>query len=62
MQSTLTQPGGSLTQEQKKFYEREGYLVLEHFLSDEELAPAREAMNDKVLGNRRGAARRWADK
>jgi ectoine hydroxylase-related dioxygenase (phytanoyl-CoA dioxygenase family) len=48
MQSTLTQPGGSLTQEQKKFYEREGYLVLEHFLSDEELAPAREAMNDKV--------------
>jgi ectoine hydroxylase-related dioxygenase (phytanoyl-CoA dioxygenase family) len=48
MQATLTQPGGSLTQEQKEFYGREGYLVIDHLLSDEELAPAREAMNDKV--------------
>jgi ectoine hydroxylase-related dioxygenase (phytanoyl-CoA dioxygenase family) len=48
MQATITPTGGSLTQEQKEFYEREGYLVIEHLLSDEELAPAREAMSDKV--------------
>jgi len=44
----LTTPFSSLTVEQKAFYEREGYLVLENLLSDEELAPAREAMTQKV--------------
>ena len=35
---------GSLTPEQLAFYDREGYLVLEHLLSDADLRPAREAM------------------
>lgn len=48
MQETLTQPGGSLTQEQKESYKREGYLVIEHLLADEDIAPARQAMEDKV--------------
>jgi ectoine hydroxylase-related dioxygenase (phytanoyl-CoA dioxygenase family) len=43
-----TWPGGSLTDEQKRFYETDGYLVLPNLLSDEELAPAREAMTQKV--------------
>jgi phytanoyl-CoA hydroxylase len=40
--------GGSLTKEQVDFYNTEGYIVLPDLLSDEELAPAREAMNQKV--------------
>lgn len=39
---------GSLTREQKRFYDREGYLVLPHLLADEDMAPAREAMQQKV--------------
>ncbi|MEC0226514.1 phytanoyl-CoA dioxygenase family protein [Paenibacillus alba] len=39
---------GSLTKEQAHFYEEEGYLVIPDLLSDEELAPAREAMTRKV--------------
>ncbi|RKP57341.1 hypothetical protein D7Z26_05035 [Cohnella endophytica] len=39
---------GSLTKEQIDFYNSEGYLVLPRLLSHEELAPAREAMNQKV--------------
>lgn len=39
---------GSLTKEQVEFYNEEGYLVLPRLLSHEELAPAREAMNEKV--------------
>jgi ectoine hydroxylase-related dioxygenase (phytanoyl-CoA dioxygenase family) len=40
--------GGSLTAEQVDFYNRQGYLVLEKLLSDADLAPAREAMTQKV--------------
>jgi ectoine hydroxylase-related dioxygenase (phytanoyl-CoA dioxygenase family) len=47
-QTTLTRHGGSLTQEQKEFYEREGYLVMKNLLSGEDMAPVRGAMEDKV--------------
>jgi ectoine hydroxylase-related dioxygenase (phytanoyl-CoA dioxygenase family) len=47
-QATLTHPGGSLTPQQKAWYEREGYLVLESLLTDEDLAVAREAMMQRV--------------
>lgn len=40
--------GGSLNKEQLAFYDKEGYLVLPRLLSEEDLAPAREAMNEKV--------------
>jgi len=46
-----TQPrsvGGSLTPEQVSFYQEEGYLVLPHLLGPEDLAPAQEAMMQKV--------------
>lgn len=39
---------GSLTKDQIDFYNEEGYLVLPNLLSEEELAPAREAMTYKV--------------
>jgi phytanoyl-CoA hydroxylase len=39
---------GSLSPAQTDFYEREGYLVLPHLLTDAEMAPAREAMMQKV--------------
>jgi len=41
-------PGGSLTDAQKRTYETEGYLVLPDLLSEAELAPAREALTQKV--------------
>lgn len=44
----LTTAFGSLTAEQKSAYERDGYVVLDQLLSDAELAPAREAMTQKV--------------
>jgi ectoine hydroxylase-related dioxygenase (phytanoyl-CoA dioxygenase family) len=47
-QATLTHPGGSLTAEQKAWYENEGYLVLDSLLSQEEMAGARAAMMQKV--------------
>ncbi len=47
-QRPLTTPYGSLTAEQKAMYERDGYLVLDQLLSGDELAPAREAMTQKV--------------
>ncbi|MBO9607505.1 MAG: phytanoyl-CoA dioxygenase family protein [Paenibacillaceae bacterium] len=40
--------GGSLTKEQIDFYHEEGYVVLPHLLTDEDLRPAREAMEHKV--------------
>jgi len=40
--------GGTLTQEQVDFYDREGYLVLENYLSAEDLAGVKQAMNQKV--------------
>jgi phytanoyl-CoA hydroxylase len=48
MTMQLTHPGGSLTQDQKRQYEDLGYLVLERFLNDDELEPARQAMSRKV--------------
>jgi hypothetical protein len=47
-QDQLTHDGGSLTQEQKEFYQREGYIVMQNLLSDEDMAPAQGAMEDKV--------------
>jgi chlorinating enzyme len=43
-----TQSGGSLTAEQQELYDRQGYIVLENFLTADDLAPAREAMMQKV--------------
>ncbi len=40
--------GGCLSQEQIDFYDHEGYLVLERYLGDQELAGARDAMSHKV--------------
>ncbi len=40
--------GGSLTAEQVDFYNTQGYLVLQHLLTDADLSPAREAMSQKV--------------
>ncbi|MBB3125436.1 ectoine hydroxylase-related dioxygenase (phytanoyl-CoA dioxygenase family) [Paenibacillus rhizosphaerae] len=40
--------GGSLTKEQLQFYNEQGYLVLPGLLTEEDLSPAREAMNEKV--------------
>ena len=45
---TRSAGGGSLTAEQVERYEEEGYLVLPDFLDDEDLAPARAAMMQKV--------------
>lgn len=42
------QKGGSLTAEQKEFYDREGYLVLEQLLSEDDLAPGRQALSQRV--------------
>lgn len=39
---------GSLTQEQLEFYETEGYVVLPELLTDDDMKPAREAMETKV--------------
>ena len=39
---------GSLTSEQLSFYDTEGYLVIPNLLSPSDLAPAREAMEQKV--------------
>lgn len=39
---------GLLTDAQKAFYDREGYLILDQLLSDAELEPARAAMRAKV--------------
>ncbi|MFC4779263.1 phytanoyl-CoA dioxygenase family protein [Paenibacillus sp. GCM10023252] len=40
--------GGSLTKEQMEFYNREGYLLIDRLLTEEDMAPAKEAMNSKV--------------
>ena len=48
-QATLsTHASGSLTSEQTAFYRKEGYLVLPRLLNEADLAPARQAMMDKV--------------
>jgi ectoine hydroxylase-related dioxygenase (phytanoyl-CoA dioxygenase family) len=48
MQNTGEVLDGKLTAEQLSFYDLEGYLVLPHLLSDADMAPAREAMQQKV--------------
>ena len=48
MQNTGEILDGKLTAEQLSFYDLEGYLVLPHLLSDGDMAPAREAMQQKV--------------
>jgi ectoine hydroxylase-related dioxygenase (phytanoyl-CoA dioxygenase family) len=40
--------GGSLTQQQRETYDREGYLVIPQLLDDTDLEPARESMSQKV--------------
>lgn len=42
------QTGGSLTAEQREFYDREGYVLIEGLLDDEDMRPAREAMMEKT--------------
>jgi len=44
----MRQGGGSLSPEQVLLYDTQGYILLEGFLADEDLAPAREAMTQKV--------------
>lgn len=44
----MTREGGSLTREQKQFYEREGYLVLDELLNADEMSAAKAAMEHKV--------------
>jgi len=39
---------GSLSKEQIDFYNEQGYIVLPNLLSEQELEPAKEAMNKKV--------------
>ncbi len=53
MTTTFKEPllrtgSGSLSREQVAHYDREGYLVLGDFLSEQELAPCRAAMNARV--------------
>lgn len=40
--------GGSLTKQQIEFYNEEGYVVLPNLLTEDDLLPAQEAMNQKV--------------
>jgi phytanoyl-CoA hydroxylase len=47
-QTTARSIPGGLTEEQLALYDREGYLVLPQLLNDEEMAPGREAMQQKV--------------
>src|ERR1051325_2146315 len=46
--STETQPEGSLTREQVRCYETEGYVVLPQLLDAEVMAPVKAAMSEKV--------------
>jgi phytanoyl-CoA hydroxylase len=39
---------GNLTKEQLEVYKREGYLVIDHLLSEEDMAEVKEAMTQKV--------------
>ncbi|MEM9420799.1 MAG: phytanoyl-CoA dioxygenase family protein [Planctomycetota bacterium] len=40
--------GGCLTQDQIDFYDREGYLILENYLTGEDLAGVKQAMSQKT--------------
>lgn len=44
----MTQNLGSLTEEQKRFYEEEGYLVLPELLTEADLLAPKQAMSAKV--------------
>jgi hypothetical protein len=46
--SNTNRYGGSLTAEQTRFYDEEGYLVLPELLTDADMAPARAAMMQRV--------------
>lgn len=48
MGNTNLYTGAALTADQLDFYHREGYLVIPGLLTDEDMAPAREAMAQKV--------------
>jgi phytanoyl-CoA hydroxylase len=48
MTQTAAAKLGSLTEEQIKFYDREGYIVLPDLLSDDDLMSAQQAMKEKV--------------
>jgi phytanoyl-CoA hydroxylase len=39
---------GSLSKEQIDYYNEEGYLIIPNFLTEEDLIPAKEAMNQRV--------------
>lgn len=45
---SITLSRGSLTDEQLELYDSRGYLVIEGFLDEEDLAPAKAAMTEKV--------------
>ena len=46
--STLTHPGGRLTDSQRRDYDQLGYVLLDRLLDDADLAVARAAMTQKV--------------
>ena len=48
MPEILTSSRASLTEKQVEFYNQEGYLILPHLLSEQEMALVREAMMEKV--------------
>jgi len=48
MESSIHQKQGFLSAEQLDIYRSDGYIVLPHFLHDDDIAPAREAMQQKV--------------
>ncbi len=48
IEDPISATSGSLTPEQVAFYNREGYIVIEDLLTPDDMAPAREAMNEKV--------------
>ncbi|WP_314586451.1 phytanoyl-CoA dioxygenase family protein [Paenibacillus terrigena] len=48
MDMTTGHFGGSLTEEQRNFYNTEGYLVLEDLLNEEDMIAPKEAMQMKV--------------
>jgi len=44
----MNRTAGGLTAEEAAFYDREGYVVLENLLSEEDMEASRRAMEDKV--------------
>jgi len=48
MTKTLTQPGGSLTEAQRRQYDEAGYIVLPELITLEELQPIKDSLSEKV--------------